>query len=187
MGIPEIYLLSNNSNIKSFLLDFFALLTQNVGVFGALEGALGNLINATASLGNVTGGFGAQLMAIASMHPVITTIVGITAAIGGTIFAIDHFTESLSEAQDKAEKSKGNYDSITSEIESMNSELDSTRQRIAEINAQENISITDAEELGRLREQNEYLQRQIELRETLIAIEKSEEARQVVSDIKDYI
>lgn len=178
MSIPEIYLLSNNSNIKSFLLDFFALLTQDVGVLGAFEGALGNLINATASLGNVTGGLSSQLMALASTHPVITAIIGIATALGVATVAIDHFHVSAQESAEALSDMKSEYDSNKSELESLNSELETTQSRMDELLAKGHLTLTEQTELANLQAQNAELERTIALKEAQQKIDAKKLASQ---------
>lgn len=146
--------MANKSKLKELVVGEIALQTQ-------LASMNGIAITSFQALGASISVAGSALLKF------LASPVGAFVAIVALKSAIDMTSNSLSKAQEKAEESKNKYNSIASEIESMNSELETTQKRIAEINAQENISITDSEELGKLKEQNEYLQEQIELKESL--------------------
>lgn len=81
-------------------------------------------------------------------------------------------------AIEKAEVSQSDYSSAVSELESLNSELDTSKSRIEELQALKaagTISITEDAELTRLQNQNKELERQIALTEKVVE-QKSDQA-----------
>ena len=74
-------------------------------------------------------------------------------------------------AIEKAEVSQSDYSSAVSELESLNSELDTSKSRIEELQALKaagTISVTEDAELTRLQNQNKELERQIALTEKVV-------------------
>ncbi len=92
-------------------------------------------------------------------------------AIFGVVKTVDALTESFEEAQEKAAESRDAYQTTTSEIEQLNSELETTKSRIAEIKAQGALSVTDKAELAELQAQNEQLERQKEIKEKIANVQ----------------
>lgn len=81
-------------------------------------------------------------------------------------------------AIEKAEVSQSDYSSAVSELESLNSELKTSKSRIEELQALKTagtISITEDAELTRLQNQNKELERQIALTEKVVE-QKSDQA-----------
>ncbi|MCI9168652.1 MAG: phage tail tape measure protein [Dorea sp.] len=81
-------------------------------------------------------------------------------------------------AIEKAEVSQSDYSSAVSELESLNSELETSKSRIEELQALKTagtISITEDAELTRLQNQNKELERQIALTEKVVE-QKSDQA-----------
>lgn len=123
-------------------------------------GALGASVKAAAA------GLGTFLVT----NPVGWAILAAT-AIAGTVKIVDALTESFEEAQDKAAESREAYQSTTSEIEQLNSELETTQNRISELKAQGALSVTDKAELAELQAQNKQLQEQIEIKKKIAGIQ----------------
>ena len=97
-------------------------------------------------------------------NPFTWIVVGTAAA----VVAIDLFTESLAEAQEKAEKSKQTYDDLVSELSTLRQEADTTREKIDELQKLADngtISLVEQNELDKLKETNEELEREIRLKE----------------------
>ena len=87
-------------------------------------------------------------------------------AIAGVVTGYNALTESLEEAQDKASESKQDFDNLTSELEELNSELETTQSRISELEGKDaSLTLVEQDELDRLKEQNDELEREIELKE----------------------
>ena len=135
--------------------------SDSAEALAGLSKAADGLDDATSS---VTGfslafkGLGASLLSIA---PVLGAIAGI-AAVGGLLYL--QATE-FSRAVEKANESQAAYSSTASEVQSLNSEIQTTSDRIAEIEASGPLTITQKSELEQLKLQNAELQRQYELKQ----------------------
>lgn len=118
-----------------------------------------------------------------AMGPVGWAILGITAAltVGITIFNIVHKT--TEELGEELSDLRSELSETQSEIESLNSELETTRDKIAELEAMPSLSLTDQDELKRLKQQNSELERQLQMQE---AIAESTKA-QIINTSEDYI
>ena len=112
----------------------------------------------------------AGLITFLATNPIGWAILA-AGAIFGAVKAVDALTESFEEAQEKAAESRDAYQTTTSEIEQLNSELETTKSRIAEIKAQGALSVTDKAELAELQAQNEQLERQKEIKEKIANVQ----------------
>ena len=84
------------------------------------------------------------------------------------------------DAQEKVENavtSAEKYQQTKTEIQSINSELETIGSQIDQLNAKENLSLTDAQELSRLQAQSAELERQLEIKKSLAEIEQQQAAR----------
>ena len=70
--------------------------------------------------------------------------------------------------KDQAQESSNAYKNTLQEIESINSELQTNGQRIDELNAKENLTLVEAEELERLKESNRELENTLALKEKIV-------------------
>lgn len=110
------------------------------------------------------------LWSVISAHPLLAT----AAAIGVIIRLFDLFTVSANEARENLNNLKGEYENNEGELTSLNSELDTTKQRIDELQAKGTLTFTEKEELENLQKQNAELDRQKSLLEAIQALKKDE-------------
>lgn len=110
-------------------------------------------------------------------HPIITAITAIIGSIALVSAAVTDAQEKVENAVTSAEK----YQQTKSEVQSINSELETLGSQIDAINAKENLSLTDAQELANLQAQSAELKRQLELKQALADIQQDQAAR----DAKD--
>lgn len=82
------------------------------------------------------------------------------------------------------EELKEQVDNTVGEISSMQSELDTTRSRIAELEGIDSLSLIEQEELNKLKTENEYLEAQIRLLEEKKRIEGQEYNESLTQDFK---
>ena len=118
--------------------------------------AANTLTAAEATATGTTGGFslalkglGAQLKALIVAHPVIASIAAIGAVTFGVVKAVDYMGKSLERQKEKLASAKTNYEEATSELANINSELETTRKRIEELNNIKHPSFIEQEELER--------------------------------------
>lgn len=108
------------------------------------------------------------------MLPAFGKIAVVAGAILIAVKIVDAFTISAAEANEKLEKTVQEVADLHSEQESLNSELETTRQRIAELKAQGTLTFTEEAELTRLQKENAELERKLELTKANKAASKSE-------------
>ena len=119
------------------------------------------------------------LWAVVKAHPFLS----LAAAIGAVVWAIDHFTESMAEAKEKADKSRQAYEEQAEKVKSLNQELETTKQRIEELEGKPGLTLVEQDELNKLKAQNALLEQQIALEKTLEGYRLEEAAR----DANNYL
>lgn len=82
-------------------------------------------------------------------------------------------------AKEAPDESGTKVDSVRSEIESLNSKLQTTQNRFNELSTKENLSLVEQEELDRLKETNAELEREIRLKNSIL----SEEQKEALADV----
>lgn len=149
-------------------------------IAGAFNITLGNM-SATISFDLLTKSIWANIKALGAW--LVTNPVGwlilAAGAIFGVVKAVDSLTVSFDEAIEKTKSSKQELDQLTSDISDLNKELETTKDRIDELLEKANsgtISLLEEEELNKLKEQNDELQREIALKEKLAEIDAKEAA-----------
>lgn len=94
------------------------------------------------------------------------------AGIFGIVKLVDLFTVSLDESREKLAELKEEYNENESELSTLNGELQTTVDRINELEGKDSLTFTEAEELQNLKEQNAELER------TIALLEKAQEIKQ---------
>ena len=149
---------------------FIALAASNFSAsIGMIVTEIGSLIAGT---GTLTG-----VMTALTISMKTCPLFWGTLAVGGitTIaVAIDALNVTLDEQIEKFNEAKSVYDSAKSELEGLVSQLKSVRDRIDEINSQENLSITDETQLRLLQEEEASLENQVLLQQELARAAKEE-------------
>ena len=95
-------------------------------------------------------------------NPVGWATLAIGAIVGATAAYIK-WGDTLDNTREKLADLKSECDSITSNIKSVNGEIETTKQRIAELESKGTLTFTEKEELDNLVKQNNELQRTIDL------------------------
>ncbi|WP_276953716.1 hypothetical protein [Enterocloster lavalensis] len=112
--------------------------------------------------------------------------IGIMLAVNTLIWAVskawDHFANRVENAKENAAASAQNYRDLTSEIESTNAKLEATGRRIDELNAKKNLSLVEQNELSKLQDTNEELQRHLDIKNAI----KNSEFNKARNDAKKY-
>lgn len=150
---------------------------------GALTKAEGKQLVSTLGLTSATGGFGAAIKGLGvSIKSAASALLSNPFILLGTIIfglggSFVYATQATERAKKAAQKSKDEYEKVKSELEEINHELQTTKSQIDELNAKENLSLIESEELENLKETNKELERKLRLQES-IAQEKSKEANE---------
>ncbi|WP_320938217.1 hypothetical protein [Enterocloster lavalensis] len=112
--------------------------------------------------------------------------IGIMLAVNTLIWAVskawDHFANRVENVKENAAASAQNYRDLTSEIESTNAKLEATGRRIDELNAKKNLSLVEQNELSKLQDTNEELQRHLDIKNAI----KNSEFNKARNDAKKY-
>lgn len=152
---------------------------QVIGLLnGGIETSSTQLNGFAKSLATVSQASGTSVVALASFLGQLTIIAGVLIGAG---VAIDAFTTSYQEASEAVSDSVTGYNKTQSEIDALSSRLSYTRDRIAEIQNMDSISVVEEEELGTLQEQNTLLEAQLRIRERLAEFQATS-AAQAASD-----
>ncbi len=115
-------------------------------------------------------------------NPVGWVILAIGAIAGG-IAIFNHFHKTTEELQEELNELKSGLQDIQTELESVGSELETTQDRMAELLALPSLSFIEQEELDRLKEQNEELER----RERLLKAEEEREKKRVAEKAAETV
>lgn len=165
------------SDITRLLTSLTMLVPQLTSVFSAQNRANIAIAASTLGFGNAavaaTGGVMTLSTAIYTLLPVVGLII---AAIGGVLIPIiSELIVTQEEAAQAISDAGAAYDEARNELSSLNSELQTTKDRIEEINSQDRISLTDRNELAQLERQNALLSQQVKIQERLTQIAQQEE------------
>lgn len=95
------------------------------------------------------------------LNPFMVWVTVITVALTALVKIIDMCTTSLKEQEELLSDSKSKYADLTSEVESLNNELEKTAERLRELNKIENPSFADKEEIDLLTQRNSELEREL--------------------------
>lgn len=124
----------------------------------------------------------AKLNAVIKTNP-FTAFLAVISTLGVAMSKItDRVYNAEKYAKEALDKSAEKVDDIKSEINSLNSELQTTQSRINNLNEKENLSLVEQEELERLKETNKELEREIRLKQSIL----SEEQKKASKDAKKY-
>ena len=104
-------------------------------------------------------------LTIASTILNMAITMGLSFAIQGLIKLFDYLIHYHEKQREKLQDLKQEYENISSELQSVQSELETTSQRMDELNSKSNLTFVEQEELDKLRNTNDELQRQRDLLE----------------------
>lgn len=99
-------------------------------------------------------------------------MAGITGAIWAMGKAYDAVVNRVKNLREAAEESAQTYEDLKSDIENINDEMKTTSDRIDELNKKDHLSFVEQDELQKLKETNEELERQLANKQALANVEK---------------
>lgn len=111
-----------------------------------------------------------------ALNAIVLAFVGVTAIIDACITTTEEYEEKLEESSQK-------YSETCSKLESINSELTTTQQRIDELNAKESLTLVEQNELDKLKSTNAELEAQ----QRILSATKRAEAASVSKDFTDTV
>lgn len=89
-----------------------------------------------------------------------------------TVKEIDNWIHKTEKLQETAKNATEELNKLNSETDSLNRELKTTNERIAELENKPSLSFIEQEELEKLRDASKELERQISLNETLLSVQE---------------
>lgn len=134
-----------------------------------------------AATGTGAGGIATFSAALYTLLPIIELVV---VGIYAVVKVIQALYVSADEAREKIQKATEVYEEQTSALESLNSELKTTKDRIDELNSQDSLTIVEQEELEKLKQQEASLERQIKLQEKLAQDAQKTQATEIAKNYK---
>lgn len=134
----------------------------------------------------VAAGTGAKEIATfsAALYTLLPIIGLVVVGIYAVVKVIQALYVSADEAREKIQKATEAYEEQTSALESLNSELKTTKDRIDELNSQDSLTIVEQEELEKLQQQEASLERQIKLQEKLAQDAQKTQATEIAKNYK---
>lgn len=103
----------------------------------------------------------------------------VTAAVTLGVTLWSKYKSAQEEAAQAAENARQKYETLADEVSSLNTELETTQQRLEELNAigLENLSLVEKEEYDKLIKTNDELQRELRIKEALAKVALQEAAQ----------
>lgn len=120
----------------------------------------------------------------AALYMLLPIIGLVVVGIYAVVKVIQALYVSADEAREKIQKATEAYEEQTSALESLNSELKTTKDRIDELNSQDSLTIVEQEELEKLQQQEASLERQIKLQEKLAQDAQKAQATEIAKNYK---
>ena len=120
----------------------------------------------------------------AALYTLLPIIGLVVVGIYAVVKVIQALYVSADEAREKIQKATEAYEEQTSALESLNSELKTTKDRIDELNSQDSLTIVEQEELEKLKQQEASLERQIKLQEKLAQDAQKTQAIEIAKNYK---
>lgn len=173
----QITAILQQKGLKGEILETIAADLANAASVNAVAAAEKKATASTIGFGAAVKGLGVALKNLVIAHPIMTTIT----VIGTAIALYAQFGNTLKNLQKKAKESKQEYDDVTTEIKSLNDELKTTKDRIEELQSKDVLTIVEQEELDKLKETNDELERELRIKEA-IAQRKSQDAADKAED-----
>lgn len=129
-------------------------------------------------------GVKAAFLGLLAAHPVLTIIALIAAGIGAVYAAYKKWGPTHDNYIKKLEEETKNLKEIQNNLKDLNDELETTKSRIEELENKGPLTLTEQEELDKLREQNAELERQIQLEEAREERSRNKQAQQAANAFK---
>lgn len=120
----------------------------------------------------------------AALYTLLPIIGLVVVGIYAVVKVIQALYVSADEVREKIQKATEAYEEQTSALESLNSELKTTKDRIDELNSQDSLTIVEQEELEKLQQQEASLERQIKLQEKLAQDAQKTQATEIAKNYK---
>lgn len=118
------------------------------------------------------------LWATMQANPIILIATAVATAVAAIAAYKQHIEDVRREAKETLQKIEG-------EVDSLNSELETTQQRIEELLAKDSLTLVEQNELDKLQQANDELQRQLDLKERSLKIAQAKNADAFVQSVNE--
>lgn len=156
----QIKAILSKKGLKDEILETTTADLANAASVNAVAAAEKKATASTIGFGAAVKGLGVALKNLVIAHPIVATIT----VIGTAIALYAQFGNTLKNLQKKAKESKQEYDDVTTEIKNLNDELKTTKDRIEELQNKDVLTIVEQEELDKLKETNDELERELRIK-----------------------
>nr|DAT08933.1 MAG TPA: protein of unknown function (DUF3597) [Bacteriophage sp.] len=123
----------------------------------------GAATTATVGLGTAVKGLGVTLKTFVTSHPYLIAIAAAIGAIYAAVKIVDACTTTFDELKDKISNLKQEVSDSESTLKDYKTQLNEINQKITEINSQDSLSLTDEQELEKLKNQKTELENLYEI------------------------
>lgn len=171
---------TTNANTIAELLSKAAIdgknlsLAASVGLWLANTAALSKYVLVQKIAMALMGKFGGLMLG--------TAFIGIGAAIFLAIKGLDALIVTQKEATEAIETANKAYEEEQNKLKDLNSELETTKDRIKELEALDSLTIVEQAELNKLKQTETSLERQIELQERLASLKRRDAVNEIAEN-----
>lgn len=144
---------------------------KDYGIFDSIDKALPGLAKGWAvfkdGLSGASSAMDVAKAAMSGLGAVISAnpIMAVVTAVGLAATAYDALTVSAKEANENMQNSMSDYENSQSDLDNINSQLQDTQNSITDLQAKGNLTLIEKSELDKLKEANQELQVQADLKE----------------------
>lgn len=153
----------SSKGLKGEILETTTAELANITATNSLTVAESGMTTVTISLKKAFKGLWTTIGSFVAAHPILAIIVGISAGIVAFIKISDMIITTYNEASEKLDDCRNKLNDASSDVENAKSKLDSINESIKEIQDKGTLSLTDQEDLDRLKKEKEELERTLEI------------------------
>ena len=131
-------------------------------------------------------GLATSIKQIIAQNPVMFFTM-IATAVSSLISKIETATDRTEKLTEAYNELQSNISDLEGNINSLDSELSTIQDKIDELNSQDTLSLADAEQLNLLKQQSAELERQKELKESMLSARESQNQQQSLTMINNML
>lgn len=153
----------SSKGLKGEILETTTAELANITATNSLTVAESGMTTVTISLKKAFKGLWTTIGGFVAAHPILAITAGISAGIAAFIKISDMIITTYNEASEKLDDCRNKLNDASSDVENAKSKLDSINESIKEIQDKGTLSLTDQEDLDRLKKEKEELERTLEI------------------------
>ena len=150
----------------------------------ALQNTLGNT-SKLKSFGNAVVNVGKSLLSSFANGAISAGVTWLVSTLAGAaISAIDKWIHRVENAKKAIDESIDSYQSAQTELKDLNKQLETTQTRMSELLAQDTLTLVEQDELEKLKETNDELERQVRIKEREVKLEQRKTLDTIVENYR---